>query len=320
MELIRRHYLADERALGDAETLQLNIDSTKPITAIDIKMQATTGAAGGSANPVLTSLSEVVVADGSFNIFAMAGAPMMALQALRGIGRPLNSIERAAGVVGESFARICFGRYYGDKQFYLDPQKYNNLILRVTNALTVAAASYATGTSVLSVIIHTLHEGAEAQQGCMRQWEVARPTLVAAAVSQIDLPTDNPYRELVFCLTDGTVDPDAVAARIRVDANNDEIIIHDARVEDMMQTDIMINQGSLVHNDAFLDMAVGLGTGVVAATEMLHYHHLFGGIKFPLIAPGSNDMFDVRNYRSFRAQVTGGGTGGQCRVLAVQVI
>lgn len=317
---IRRSYITNVAGLGDAETQVHDINYRAPITAIDIKVQMTTGAGGGSALPVPIEVPNISIVDGAFTLFSMLMATMVGLLwALVG-AKPQLHHEQGITKVNEAYGRILFGRYYGDREYYLDATMWRNLQLRITSAFTIAAASYVTGLGTVTIIVHTIEDGALGRKGTFISKEISAPTLAANAAQFVDLPVDYPYAQLTFFGTDGTVDPDLCCSDVKLSVDNDSDIIFDHKTVDVIHDNLMEHGAFDVNNDEFLNLAVGLNIGLTDTVEFLRYMTPFGAFWLSLGVIQDGEFYNPNPNSTNRLTLTGGATGGKTRAVLTQVM
>ena len=316
---IRQSYLEKLGTIGDAETKTWNLSYQKPITALDIYVQATIGATGGSNGPIPKQLTDVQVVDGAFTLFSLPGHIAYGEQFGRKNGVPFQDYATGAGETADAFFRICFGRYFGDKQYYLDPTKFSNPQLRITSAFEIDATKYVTGSGKVSVLVHTLDEGADSQAGVMMTKEISRPSLAASAESTVDLPVDYPYYHLSLYANDAVTDPDAVISNVKVSVDNDTEILYDIRIQDLLFQNIQ-DLGEDIYNIAqFTSINTGDNVSWKPSTALYRGFAPFGGVYLPFDPQREGDFYTPSSDSSVRAILTGGGSGGKTRVVLTQV-
>lgn len=317
--LKRQYMLADRAGLGDADTMIKDIDYLKPVSAIDIIVRATTGAGAAATTPLARMISDISIVDGAFTLVGGIMSMLCALQWHRFKSMPVINYEVANSVINDASVRIFFGRYLGDKEYYLRPDMFSNLQLRITNAMTIAAGHYATGTCDVSVIAHVLEKGNLNHKGTYMTKQIVLPTLVATAESDYDLPTDHLYDGLLFCFSDGQTAIETVGSRIKVSIDADSIIPLDARLEHIHRQNMTDLGWMDIHNDIYLDQAPSILSGMGAGTVTLEFSSLFGGLYVPLGDGPNADWFDPTIHRSLKVFLTAGSAGGATRVVGQQV-
>lgn len=316
---IRSSYLENVGSLGDAETKVWNLSYQKPITAIDIKVQATTAGTGTSTIPLPREITNISIVDGALTVFSMIMSAIIGL--LYGLigAKPQLHFEAGASKVNEAYTRILFGRYFGDREYFLDPNRFNNLQLKLSAALTIHANNFLTNTGTVTIIVHTIENGAMPYKGCFMSKEVAAPTLAAAADQTVDLPVDYPYAQLTLFPTDGTVNPDLCCSDAKLSVDNDSKILFNYKTVDIIHQNAMQYGAFDINNDEFLDLAVANGIGVTDTTEFLRFLCPFGAVFVPMGLKDEGDFYVPNRQSTNRLILTGGATGGKTRVILSQI-
>ncbi|MHC4397646.1 MAG: hypothetical protein ACYS1A_18540, partial [Planctomycetota bacterium] len=156
----RLRVLKDEASINDSDTITLDINITKPISAFTILYEATNGATSCVDHELHDDVSKIEVVDGTDVKTSLSMIEMQALNFFETGKLPFQQLTEAAAGVQKEMAIIHFGRFLNDPDYYIDPTKFDNLQLQLVHALTVSAtAGFATGTGKYTVIAHIMEDG-----------------------------------------------------------------------------------------------------------------------------------------------------------------
>lgn len=322
---VRSRYLETNRVVADAETLSWDLRQTNPITAIEIRFHATTGAGVPVGPPLLAEINNLRIVDGSKNYWSAGVAKY--LQGMGyglGHGMPVNVIEVTASEEADSTIMIYFGRYFGDRSVFFDPKMTNNPQLQFTSDLTIGANNYATGTLRASIIIHSL-EGADlSHSGVMICKEVIAATVGAAAEIRTDMPVDQPWWSLaVFNESAAAVPlhPFPTITNIELDVNNGERTPFEYQAYDIMQDNIR-DLGLFQNCEAqMVDWAINLAMGVQIPNVTLEANMCcpYGGVFVPFHHIYRQMPLEFSPSDQARLITTGGTVGGVARIVLAQL-
>lgn len=322
---VRQTYLELQRAVADAESLVWNLSGGKPITAIELRFDATSNTPDGGAFPLLTYIDNLQVVDGSRIIQGGGGQYLQGMQ--HGMGHKIGWVgnsENTTAERGETIIKLFFGRFYGDTEYFLDPKKLSNPQLKFTSALVVGAGDWTTGSLRVSIIIHTLEDPAVSPKGMLTVKEIIAATIAANAEERTDMPTDNPWWTLgMFCESAAKVAlapvPTLLSAKLSVD--HDSYIPFDLYSRDILSQNIRDLGVFSVLEEEMDDWAVNQGQGLVLANITLESKYVcpYGGIFVPFSSHMFDDGWNPGQANSVRLIKTGGGTGGVVRVFLAEL-
>jgi hypothetical protein len=138
---------------------------------------------------------------------------------------PYQDISCGSGVVTTEELLINFGRFTGDREYYLQSANYKNPMLRITGAFVVSAtAGIATGTGILSVIARNIESGALPYKGFITRKEISSWTSAASGDQPTVLPLDYPFMGLMVAALKTTVAPDTILTNFKLTRNFDQFI------------------------------------------------------------------------------------------------
>jgi len=221
-----REILRTLNVVPDAQTLVVDLPRSNFLSGLFFNYKATTGTTAGQITmpAYLTNIS--VIADGSTEIFSMAGEDIILSN--YGLWNHLMpcSIAIASGSTTYFTGVIPFGRFLGDPNFYLDCGRYASLELRVTFNPTVAATGIATGTQYFTVHgLMAMESPPAVRMGTLKTARKFKFTSSSSGDVVLDLPRGNVYRALQILDIGAGKILDAGYSRVQLDVNNGEKII-----------------------------------------------------------------------------------------------
>lgn len=322
---IRSNYLIRENGLANAGSYVYNLDVSKPISAITLHFRATTNTPAGTAAALAAEILDLQVVDGSRVI---QGANADLLHGMQyGLGHPLGVVinsENTTAEYAEFTLTLYFGRYIGDKEFYLDPAKLTNPQLRFTTAMAVGAGYFTTGSLIGSIVVHTIEDLNLTYKGCFTTKQIAISVLGVTGETQVELPTDHPWITLgCFCQTAAGVPqhPYVSLTNLKVSMNNGEYVPFDYRTWLICQENYARLGLVKVCEEEWFDWAIKDNMGLVVDNVTLESQQVnpYGGIFLNFANPQKDDFWEPGAANVVRAIATGGATGASLRYLLSQV-
>lgn len=140
-----------------------------------------------------------VVKNGSEVIVSERYGPLVALGCFMGPNTPAM-VELAAAGTGDAPFFIPFGRFPGDNKYFLNPQGFASLDLKIT----LPAGSGTVFTPTYSIYLLRSMDGVGSPQGYMKTHTLKVWTPTASTTDTIDLPIDYPYLAMMLSEIDGT--------------------------------------------------------------------------------------------------------------------
>ncbi len=322
---VRHNYLIRDNTLADAGSYVYNLDVSKPISAITLFFNATTNTPAGTAAALLAEILDIQVVDGSRVIQGGNGDLLHGM--MYGLGHPIGVVINSENTTAEradASLTLYFGRYIGDKEYYLDPTRLTNPQLRFTSAMAVGAGYFTTGTLVASVVVHTIEDGGLSYKGCFTTKQIAISVLGAAGETQIEMPTDYPWLTLgCFCQDAAGVPlhPYPTLTNLKVSQNNEEYVPYDLRTWLICKENYQRLGVYMVSEEEWFDWAIKDNMGLVAENITLECHQVnpYGGMFLDFANPQKDDFWVPGQESVVRAIATGGATGGSLRYLLSQV-
>lgn len=315
---LRRDYLHKLTTLGDTGVESIGLNFTKPITSIDLIFQATIAAGGAHDNPLSGMITSIEIVDGSHTIFSMPYKEAAALSWAINKSSP-KCIDNELGAASSTLAcTINFGRYKGDKDFYLDPMKYNNLQLKITTSLNTTY--FDTTTLTLYAIANLMEDAPGAAKGVLMSKSHFDDTSAASGVKRVDLPVDFPYLAMMLVARITSITPQAVVTNFKLIQGNGDFVPLDLRVVDLLTDNevnlpefacdvaayggadgLLLNPIWQIENVGLMGMVAGHQNGVISRTaEQLEYITDAEATAHAAVAHStSNPVFGLRGYAPY---------------------
>lgn len=195
----RHVYLENSKLLDDSGEYTVDINVRGPVTALLIDFRATNGGTTNEKNTLQENISALEVIDGSTVIYSLDGMEAFAHSAyLLGHFPYANFAEPPSRVQVATFP-IMFGRFLGDQQYALDPQRLANPQFRIkwdmATINSVGASGFLTNTTYLTVIAVVMENAARPSHVLLTKQVYTYTT--AVGTEYVDLPRDHPYRNLM---------------------------------------------------------------------------------------------------------------------------
>lgn len=234
--LYRRVYLENRTPLQDSGQRVTDINLRDPITAFWIQFRATNGAIDNLANLLADCVTGIEVIDGAKVLYSLDGAEALALACYQ-LGRvPSQLVTELPGVTQSLAVPLMFGRYEGDTELAFDPTKFVNPQVRITWNLAAIRAVGVLGFVTLSMavsVVAIVMEGAPAPRAMLMHKE-HYSYVTAAGIEYVDLPTDYPYRGMLYRADLAARNLPAVVSNLRVTCDAGKYLPLDMRTTDLI--------------------------------------------------------------------------------------
>lgn len=225
---VRDAYLWNAQVLGDSGSLDVDLDTNLKIQHIALLFKATNGSTSNTVGKLKHWISKIEIVDGSDALCSLSGREVFAFNCYHNRMAPFHDLSGGANVVITDGLIIEFGRFKGDREYYLDTSRYKNPKLRITWAYTVSTtAGIATGTGRVSAIARIIEDGALPYKGFFMRKEVDAFTSGTSGKHNTDLALDYPYSGLLVQALITTVEPDTVLTNYKLTRNTDQFIDFD---------------------------------------------------------------------------------------------
>ena len=232
----RDYVLVNAQTLSDSQTFTKDLPSPAKIQELRVIYSATNGATSNTLGKIVAMVSKILVDNGSDVLHSLSGREEQAINCYRHGHFPYKYLtSKAAGVVVEEFI-INFGRYRGDREYYLDTATYKNAKLSLTHALTIdGSLGFATGTGVLTVIARLIEDGAPPYKGFLMQKEIDSFASAASGTNVTELPLDYPYQALMVADLETTIEADVDISNLKLSQDSDKFIPFDLSTTRILQ-------------------------------------------------------------------------------------
>jgi len=275
-----------DQTFGIAGTHIQPIRTKDPISVLRFSLRVAVGV-GPHINHNLAAFTKIEILDGSDVLMALSGDQMDALHYFDTgrVGNPI--VYQYQSITHASETAIHFGRYPWDEMLALDPNKFDNLQLRVTYNGAIADAT-ATACRI-HVTADCFDEKRITPIGFFQNREYQRYTPANNAIAEVELPTDLSIRLLIVQPFQVSVQAANMMENVRLDEDNDKRVVFDFS-EDRLQ--------------AFQRQVYGeVKQKFIAATQ---------GVGFPFFTASHNATFtQVLNAVNILGCMGGAGLGGR---------
>jgi len=200
-----------------------------PISRLVLQPKITNGVSYVALGHPDECISKIELTDGSDVLFSLDAQSAKALAYYTQRDVPTSALNYMALQWSFTPIEIYFGRFLHDAELALDPNKFNNLQLKVTTKIAGAMTGAAVGT--LDIFADVFDEKSIDPKGFLLSRDVVQKTPVASAINYIELPTDLPLRILMTKQFSDTEAPEYNIASMRLSEANDKRIIFDATME-----------------------------------------------------------------------------------------
>lgn len=223
----RKSYTADITEIID-------IDLADPVSAFIIELAVTNGASAAPTAHALACLTKIELVDGADVLCSMSGYEAEGVDWYHnGRERP-NWNPYLSGMDVQRFIHINFGRYLWDTLLAFDPTKFRNPQLKLT--LDIDAGGASASTNKLKVWAAIFDEKTISPVGFLMHKEIKNYTLTASGHEYTDLPTDYPYRKLLWRQQTAGTEPNQLLSNIKLTEDQDRHVIVDHGTEDILRT------------------------------------------------------------------------------------
>lgn len=214
---VRDHYIAKAQTLADSATTTIDIPKGLKIQELRVKVGATNGATSNTVGKVCSLVSKLELVDGSDVLHSVSMCKEQALNFYTNGRFPRKELSAGAAVAIFEEALMQFGRYFRDREYYLDTGHFSNPQFRMTHAFTVSAtAGIATGTGSLSLIARVIEDQAPPYKGFVMSKELKSFTTVASGDESTELPLDYPYLSLLVAALKTTIEPQTILTNFKL--------------------------------------------------------------------------------------------------------
>ena len=242
----RKVYLIKDSAFTGAQILTQDINIKDPIQSFDVLIRMTNGAGMTEASTVKIhdEFTNFELADGADVLVSASMEELQGLHVLDNTSLPDMHMTLEDDAVQREGFRISFGLDDVDMKHYLDPSRYYNLQLKITNTFTAAAATtWAAAGHTITVIANVIDEGAEANEGFLSPKSIYAFTAVDGAEVVIEMPRDMDYRAVMIQSMVTGSRPDQTLEVVKLTCDADKYVPINVDTDDLMSQNIALLGG-----------------------------------------------------------------------------
>lgn len=192
-----RRYLVKQLALpSDNQTYDFQAPRAGVLSGLELKLAYNNGASGGGGQDIADAVTKIqVVGNGSDVLFSLSGYELLKWSYKWAHDRMVQLRDARAGNTQYAIFPVPFGRFLGDKDYWINLADYNTLDVQVTYAPTISATQFATLTGVLDILGVFWPGGVTppARKGWLRTTQINKFTSVAAGDNVMVLSNRYPY-------------------------------------------------------------------------------------------------------------------------------
>lgn len=275
----REVYIETNKALSDAGTGKVDINTAKPISFFELKFGGTKGATENKSDKIQDYVSKIELTDGADVLWSLCMVDTVGLNCFELKARPACDLDLGAGGTPEETCFLHFGFYKNDPKHYLPVDQYANLQLKITTNMVAHADRYVTNTLTVSVIAHVLEEGFDAYDGFLSAKEHYSWTSTLGGITTIDLPRDFSYRFLMVKALETGLRPEEDISNLKLSCDADSYIVFDRPCDDLRDRNLSdfgpfteVIKSNVQDNDVILSTFFNLLQGsVIGGTDLYLY-------------------------------------------------
>jgi len=324
-------------------TRTIDLDIITPISRIVVRMKGTNTTSDPVGHPA-KMISKIEIVDGSDVLYSLSGIQAGAVNFLENGELHFYCCEYELPIQVCATAQINFGRELWDREFALDPKRYSNLQLKVTNA--VASGGSTAGTCTLAIFAYVFEDSPPSPRGFLMTKELKSYTVVNAQHEYTELPKDYPFRFVILQSYDTNMPPNNIFGNLKFTIDTDRrIILNDISMTEYLKAHVPMdlveenigglgngaandyfiastynNYGVMVGRNAadatiFCDQPAGQTVPITAAAGKSFACHLEGYCAFGAMNLLQMDKMDPTSWldptgtMSVKLDITGGGAG-----------
>jgi len=235
-------------------TRTINLDLATPVSRIVVRMKGTNTTSTPVGHPA-KMISKIELIDGSDVLYSLNGFQAGAVNFIENSELPFYTCEYESGIQCCATAQINFGRQLWDRDFALDPKRYKNLQLKITNA--VGSGGSTCGTCTLAVFAYVFEDSPPTPRGFLMTKELKSYTVVNAQHEYTELPQDYPFRFVILQSYENTIAPNTMFGNLKFTIDTDRKVL----LNDISMTEFLKAQ---VPMDKVEEEFAGLGNGAVS--------------------------------------------------------
>ena len=221
----RDYVLVNAQNISDSQTFTKDLKTGLKIQELRVIYQDQNGATSNTLGKLNAMVSKLEVLDGSDVLHSLSFRQEQARDYFLTGRLPFQQLSQAKDAIVIEEADIYFGRFPGDREFYLDTSRFSNAQLALTHALTVSAsAGFVSGDGYLTVIAKLIEEGALPCRGFIMSKQADAYTTLGTGYRTTDLPLKNDYQSLMFGALETLIEPDVDISNYKLTRNDDSFV------------------------------------------------------------------------------------------------
>lgn len=222
--------------LTDDKTDTFNINVKDPISRITLQLRGKNADSVPDGHPA-KAISKIELVDGSDVIYSLSGEEAQAADFYDTGKVPLNVVSYVNANIWTCLINMNFGRFLWDTQLALDPNKFDNLQLKVTHKVADTAGSSTTiTTSTLAIYAHVFDEKMASPNGFLMNKEIKAYVIGSSgSFEYTNMPTDYPYRRIMLQSLYVGQDLSTVINAFYLTEDNDKRIVFDVSTSNYMK-------------------------------------------------------------------------------------
>jgi len=258
-------------------TRTINLNIATPISRIVVRMKGTNTTSDPVGHPV-KMISKIELIDGSDVIYSASGVEAGAVNFQENSELPFYCCEYELPIEVCATAQLNFGRKLWDREYALDPSKFTNLQLKITNA--VASGGSTAGSPTLAVFAYVFEDMPPAPIGFLMTKELKSWTVVNAQHEYTELPKDYPFRFVILQSYDTNMPPNTIFGNLKFTIDTDrKILLNDISMTEYLKAHIPMDKveeefaglGNAAANEYFIastynNYGVAIGRSAADAT------------------------------------------------------
>ncbi len=288
----RRVLLDQETQSSDSATRRVQLPRSGLLSALVLRVRITNGATAGEEHIVDAVDRLEVVANGSEVLYSLEGVEALRWGWLWYGQFPPYKWDESASAVQELVFCVPFGRMFGDAELALDLGAYRDVELRIQYSPTVAATSFATGTTQFH-LIGWLNDDLGAgggRRGFLRTTQLYAFTSVASGEEVIDLPQAYPLYDLLVYAREDAIEDGVDITQVEVRANDRRFIPFTGRWDDIQAENekmFAIDPTVVCHALRADAAAIDMLTGRIRDVQVTQVRDLAAGADMTVVNPAS---------------------------------
>jgi len=252
--------------LGASGTKIIDLDIADVISGISLIWRTKVVTVSDMLAPHVACLSKIELVDGSDVLFSLSGEEAQALSFYTQGRMPLNNITVVVDDYMESVIPIHFGRHRFDALLAFDPKRFRNPQLKI--AWDEDAANTSVVVNELTVRGWVFDQQAVTPHGFLMSKQIKAYTPAANTYEYTDLPTDHPYRLLLFRSKSTDTEPLSVLSQLKLSEEHDKRIPLNMTGDEIFFT--IVHPMGRIHQQVRLNETAADAMALYLAPTFLH--------------------------------------------------